>query len=171
MNGYCVVVLDNRRARFFSLSGARVPRNRSGPVLVEERDLVNPEAEMRDRDLFTDTQTGCNRSMGGVAHRYDDHRGHHRESLSQHFARRVVHEARAMAQDMGADSVILSSSSSMLGVLRKEAALVHEPRTWKVVQGDMARMPPREIHDLLARKDIIPAMTPPSAPATNRAGR
>lgn len=171
MNGYCVVVMDTRRARFFSLSGARVSRNRSGPVLVEERDLVNPEAEMRDRDLFSDTRTGSNRSDAGPAHRYDDHRDHHRDSLAQHFARRVVHEARAMAEDMGAESVILSTSAPMFGVLRKEAALIHGPHDWKVVRGDMARMPPMEIQDLLARKDLIPARSPPAAPASNRAGR
>lgn len=168
MSGFCVVALDARRARLFSMGGGRVPRNRSGPELREEEDLVNPENRIRDRDLFADTRTGSNRCGGGPARQFDDHRARHRANISRSFARRVLDECRQMAERRDAE-VVISASSIMVGLIREEMAAIPATRPWKVIRGDLACKSVKEIQDLLSRKGLIPACAPPAATATNRA--
>ena len=169
MSGFCVVALDARRARLFSMSEGRVSRNRSGPELREEEDLVSPENRIKDRELFTDTRTGSNRCGGGPARQFDDHRARHRENISRSFARRVMDECRQMVERLDAHEVVVSASSLMVGLIRKEMASIPEAREWKVIRGDLACKPVKEIQDLLSRKGLIPACAPPVATATNRA--
>ncbi|MBP7274682.1 MAG: host attachment protein [Kiritimatiellae bacterium] len=168
MSEYCVVALDARRARFFSLRDGRVPRNRSGPELREEEDLVNPESRMKDRELFSDNRTGSNRCGGGPTRRFDDHRARHRENTCRQFARRVIGQCRKMEDRLDHPEVIVSASAMMLGRLRKELAAIPGMRNWKVMRGDLVTQPMKNIQDLLARKGHIPACAPPAGTATNR---
>ncbi len=164
MSEYCVVVLDAVRARFFSVEPARRPRTESGPRLAERTALLNPEVEMRDGQLFSETRTGANRSGTGPAHRYDDHRTRHRAEFLRRFAGRIAQEACRVAEDLGARTVVLAASRSMLGALRACRARMASPRLdWKELARELTRQPPDAIQAHLARAGLIPACRPPQA--------
>ena len=163
MSDYCVVVLDAARARFFSVEPARRPRTESGPRLLERTALLNPEEEMRDDQLFSETRTGAHRSGTGPARRYDDHRSRHRAEFLRRFAARIVKEICRTADDLGARTVVLAASRSMLGALRacRNRAATHL-RDWKELDRELTRQPPDAIQARLARAGLIPACHPPT---------
>ena len=94
MSAYCIIVADMARARFFNLEPVASSGFKSGPNLVEQGGLIIPRGELRYRDTFADTETGCNMGPGGATHSYDDHRSRHRLEFERRFAelRKVARE-------------------------------------------------------------------------------
>src|SRR3569623_141961 len=118
MSGYCVVTADGIRARFFCLERTPLPEVDGGPFLAEEPEaLINTEADMPGRELFSDTKTGRN-AGNGMAHSYDDHRTQHMEEIKRRFAKLVVDEALRLAERRKPKILVLAAEKQMLGYLR-----------------------------------------------------
>ncbi len=157
MSDYVVVVADGARARFFSLEEA--PIGEGGPNLIEHEDLVNPEAEMAGRELYTDEKSGRNKAPGGgPAHGYDDHRERHNEEIEQRFAKNVAAEAVQRVKRHGAVKLILVADKRMLGMLR--SALSPDGFRVAEVPKDLSKLKPHALHEYLAGEKLIPARKP-----------
>ena len=166
MTQYCVVVVDGARARFFTLQPAELPELESSPRLVELEDLVNPEAEVPDRELWTEAKTGRNRAPnGGPAHGYDDHRERHEDELERRFANSVGEHCEALARREKADVIVLAAQKRMLGFLRQTVVPRLKGMEVKEYTKDLSKLGPQEIHDHLAREALVPERKPPASRA------
>jgi len=163
MSDYFVVVTGGARARFFTLEPVEFPEFESGPRLIDCGELFNPEKEMAERDLYTDSKTGRGRApRGGPAHGYEDHRSQHEDDFDRLFARKVLEKARRLAQANQARYVILVAPAHMLGLVRQELdnILKHGMEVHKLAK-DTTKFSPKQIHDHLAKEHVLPACKRP----------
>ncbi len=158
MSEYCVVVSGGARARFFTLEPVDFPELESGPKLIDKGELLNPEKKTAGRDLYTDLRTGRSRApRGGPSHGYDDHRTQHDDEFDRRFARRVLQKARRLAKENRARRIVMAAPARMLGLLRQDlAGIPKEGIEVHKVAKDMSKFSPRQIHDHLARKQLLP---------------
>ncbi len=157
MSGYCVVTVDGVRARFFCLEPVQQPDIESGPNLVEHREaLINAEAELSGRELWSDTKTGRN-AANGMAHGYDDHRGQHIEEFKRRFAKQVADEALQLAEHRSVKKLVFAAEKQMLGHLR--AALHVSPKAGFEIHElakDLSRLSPEDLQAHLAAQGLVP---------------
>ncbi len=158
MNGNCVIVADNGRARFFRLTDVEFPELESGPNLEEINDLVNPEREAAGDEIWSDAKSGRNRGNGGApAHGYDDHRDQHEEEFDRRFARSIASEAERLANGSTRELVVVAQKRA-LGLLRNELAhLGKRGVRIRELAKDLSKLSPLELQDHLARLNLIPA--------------
>ncbi len=163
MGDYCIVVASGLHARCFTLEPVELPELESGPKLVERGQLFNREKEMARRDLYTDSKTGRGRApQGGPAHGYDDHRSQHEDELERRFARRVLEKTNCVAEANNSRCVVLVAPARMLGLLRRHLDIFRKHGV--EVHGlakDMTKCSPKQIHDNLAREQLLPACKRP----------
>jgi protein required for attachment to host cells len=165
MSDYCVVVTGGAHARFFTLEPVEFPELESGPRLVDCGKLFNPEKEIPERDLYTDSKPGRGRSpQGGRAHGYDDHRSQHEDEFERRFARQVLQETRRIARAKKARRVILAAPGRMLGLLREDLNTIFKQglEVHKLAK-DMTKFSSKQIHEHLAKERLIPARRRPGA--------
>ncbi|WP_297527343.1 host attachment protein [Thiohalobacter sp.] len=166
MNGNCVIVADNGRARFFRLADVEFPELESGPNLEEINDLVNPEREAAGDEIWSDIKSGRNRGNGGApAHGYDDHRDQHEDEFDRRFARTIAAEAERLANGSTRELVVVAQKRA-LGLLRNElAALGKRGVRIRELAKDLSKLSPIELQDHLARLNLIPPRRMRSAQA------
>ena len=163
MGNYCVVVASGSHARCFTLEPVELPELESGPKLVERAELFNPEKEIARRDLYADSKIGRGRAPhGGPSHGYDDHRSQHEDELERRFARKVLEKTRRVAEANKARCVMLVAPARMLGLLRQHLDIIRK-RGMEVhgLAKDMTKFSPKQIHDYLAREQLLPACKRP----------
>ena len=162
---YYVVAVDAARARFFRLENADVPEFESGPNLVEDGALTNPESEMAGRDVFTDSKTGMARPGGARAPvSYDDHRAQHLVEFDRRFARKIGRESLKRAKRSGARCVVLASTPEMLGHLRPVLEdITRSGIELREFARDVSKLPALEVQQRLAAQELIPPRKGPRA--------
>ncbi len=155
MSECCVVVADGARARLFALQ--EVELGEIGPNLVELSDLSNPECEAAGKEIWSDTQSGRNRSQAGT-HAYDDHRDSHRAELARRFASKIAEATTQLVHAQQARRLVVVAESRMLGHLR-QAMPVSNGRPLVVVElaKDLSKLPAQELHSHLTKAAILPA--------------
>jgi protein required for attachment to host cells len=163
MSDYCVVVTGGVHARFFTLEPVEFPELESGPRLVDQGEILNPEKGMLERDLYTDAKPGRGRSpQGGRAHGYDDHRSGHEDESERRFVRRILERTRQLAKESKARVIVLAAPARMLGLLRQEFDIIgkHGMEVHELAK-DMTKFSPAEIHDHLAKEQLLPSRERP----------
>ena len=158
MSDYCVIVTGGAHARFFTLEPVEFPELESGPKLIECDKISNPEKEIAERDLYTDSKMGRGRApLGGPAHGYDDHRSKHDEEFDRRFARKVLKRASSIAQANQARYVVLVAPANMLGLLRQELDIIRKGgMKVHILTKDMTKFSPKKIHNHLAKVKVLP---------------
>jgi protein required for attachment to host cells len=158
MNTYLVAVIDGAIARFLTLHPLEMPEYESGPNLVERDRLVNSNKEQQGEDLWATTKPGRNRGTFGQAHGYGDHREQHMNEFDRRFAQSITQQVNRLIQTYESTSLILVSAPQTLGILRdvlipnlSKPIPVHE------LAKDLCALKPREIHDYLAKREVLPA--------------
>jgi protein required for attachment to host cells len=165
MSEYCVVVANGARARFFVLEDAEVPELEGGPNLVElGLDLINPEKELADRDLFSQKH-GRNRAPGGgPTHIYDDHREQHDEEFVRRFARRIAQETVRRAHTYSRPNIVLVAQKRTLGFLRPALdSALRNGFSVREIPKDLSKLSPTELHEHLARDRVLPPRRAPGS--------
>lgn len=163
MNQNCVVVAGGGRARFFTLEEAQCPELESGPNLREINDLINPEAETRDKQVWSDMKSGRNRGAGGSAHGYDDHRSQHEDEFDRRFARSVAREAARITRSGAAKNLVLVAQKRILGILRSELEpLIKSGIPIRELAKDLTKLAPIELQAHLAREQLVPERRQPA---------
>lgn len=163
MGNYCIVVASGLHARCFTLEPVELPELESGPKLIERGEVLKPEKEIARRDLYTDSKTGRGRAPhGGPSHGYDDHRSQHEDELERRFARKVLEKTRSVAETNKARCIVLIAPAPMLGLLRQHLDIIRKGSM--EVHGlakDLTKFSPKQIHDCLAREQLLPACKRP----------
>ncbi len=161
MSDYCVVLADAVRARIFTLEPAQRPEMESGPNLVEYRDLVNPEMEQHDKELWSEMKSGRNRASSGAAHGYDDHRDKHAEEYVSRFARQVAGDVESLISANHARHVVVLAEKRMLGFLRSSMNLKGDVQVHEVAK-NLSKLSPSELHSRLAEDGLLPKRQRPT---------
>lgn len=159
-----VVVADGARARIFTLWEPDLPDIQGGPELREDEDLVNPEAELAQRERFSDVG-GYHHTGRGASHGYDDHRGQHEADVDRRFARRVAERAANFAMEARASRCVVAAKAKMLGMLRREIGSRVGPEVnIDECARNLSKLPPGEIHAHLADMGLLPERRPSRLP-------
>jgi len=164
MSAFTVVTANTACARFFILQEAAVPETESSPKLVEQYSIINPTGEKSETKRLGAPTSGRNRAPSGGSYPFDDHRGKHQIETLRRFVKLVVADAIKLArrQDAG-NSLVLAAEKRLLGLIREE---LHAIKTNGLViqecDRDMVGESPMKIHELLARRGLVPKMRKPS---------
>lgn len=103
-----VVVASGAQVRFFNLQHADDPAYESGPRLVEQECLINPQQEATDRELWSDN-----------THGYDDHRDQHRAEYCRRFLQQAAETLKRLAATNKVTRVVVAAEARVLGILRQ----------------------------------------------------
>ena len=105
-----VLVADNSRARFFAAERAASP-------LQEVRDLLYPEARLREGDLVTD-KPGSDRNPGAGTHGFGTEASHKQDGADR-FALEVCSQLEAARNGGAFRKLYVIAAPQFLGLLRK----------------------------------------------------
>lgn len=163
MNEFTVVVADGLRARFFSLKNARNPEIESGPHLVERDAMLNSENALSASERTGNSTSGRTRSPSGGSYAFDDHRAKHEQEALRRFAQRVIGKAVSEAcRQEPPLCLVVAAERRLLGALRAEWSSIKSKKLEiRECDRDMAGETPMKIQELLARRDLLPAVQKP----------
>ncbi|MGE5256181.1 MAG: host attachment protein [Hyphomicrobiales bacterium] len=158
MGAYLIAVVNDEKARIFTLEPVEFPELESGPRIVELQDLINPEAMTGAQDRYSDSKTGRGTApRGGPVHGYDDRREQHLDEVRRRFSNTVMKEIQKLAKAQRAGAIIVTLSASMrqyiypgLGKLSRQGYAVFK------VAKNMINFPPQRIHAHLADMGFVP---------------
>lgn len=157
MSRCIVAVIDGTKARFLTLEPVESPEYESGPNLIEQGELLNPVNELAGQDLWATTKTGRNRGKGSQGHNYDDHRSNHVVEFERRFAQAITDYLNTLSQVNPAQTLILAAEPHILGIMRDcLAGPVAKLPTIHELSKDLCHLKPRELHEYLANKGILP---------------
>jgi protein required for attachment to host cells len=158
----CIIVADHARARFITLEVPQDASVEGGPRLVEHRDLVNPEADIPDRALFSDRNGSAHASPTGAAHALDDHRGEHQRETERRYARRLLEETERFVAHEQATRLLIVSEPRLLGTLRQQLSYERFRGVEITELGEnLSRRPLEQIQSVLALRGVVPAAKAP----------
>jgi len=158
----CIVVADSAHARFITLEMPQAHEMDEGAHLVEREDLVNPEAEIPERWLFSDRAGRAHASPKGAAHALDDHRRAHLRESERRYARRLVEHAERFVKDQQASRLMFVAEPRLLGTLREQLPYERFHAVEIVEIGEnLSRQPLKQIQRVLALRGAVQAPSTP----------
>jgi protein required for attachment to host cells len=157
----CIITIDSAHARFFTLETPEEIVADGGARLEEAQDLVNPEADIPERRLFSDRRGRAHASPAGAAHALDDGRERHRQELQRRWLRRVVNEMEHFAQRENATKLLLVAEPRLLGALRDQPGYHLREIDIVEVGENLTQRPAEQIQAILALRGAVPAAAAP----------
>jgi protein required for attachment to host cells len=162
MTTTCIIVADGARARFITLHLPEDPKVEGGARLVEHEDLVNPEADVPQRGLFSDRAGRAHASPVGAAHALDDHREDHQRETTRRYVRRVVEHAERFVSAQQATRLLFVAEPRLLGTWREQLPYERFRGVEVVEVGEnVSRRPLEQIQSVLALRGVVPAARAP----------
>jgi protein required for attachment to host cells len=159
MQGAVLIVADGARARLFAVDDRDQARR-----LHEHADLVNPEGELLEREVFADSRNGRanGSSTSRVGHTFDDRRQRNRDEGERRFARAIGKAAWELVGTVGAVQLVVLASPRFLGQLRPELRRI-VPSRFPVVElsETLAGQTTPRIEELLTRQGMLAPRLPP----------
>ena len=158
MGKFAVAVINGTQARFFILDSAASSEYESGPNLIEHKGLFDSTQELHGQELWANTKTGRNRGSNGQAHSYDDHRQNHKLEFEKRFANKISSAMIDLIQANQAKQLILVAEPQILGIMREvmNDSLLKNLNIQEVAK-DICHFNVNQIHDYLAKKELLPA--------------
>ena len=158
MAKFAVAVINGTQARFFTLDSKVSSEYESGPNLIEHENLANFLNEVHGQDLWANTKTGRNRGSSSQAHGYDDHRQNHEIEFEKKFATKISNTMLNIIKAHEARHLIMVAEPQILGLMREVMTdkLFSNLNITEVAK-DICQFNINQIHDYLAKKEILPA--------------
>ena len=158
MGEYLIVVVNDEKARLFTLEPVSFPELESGPRIVELKDLINPEAMVGDQERYSDSKTGRGTApRSGPVHGYDDRREHHLGELRRRFSLIVMQEVQKLAKAQHVGTIIVATAAPMGRYVSPELeTLAKQGFDVLKVAKNMINFPPQKIHAHLAQMGLVP---------------
>ncbi len=158
MTKFAVAVINGTQARFFTLDSAATSEYESGPNLIEHECLSDSTKELQGRELWANTKTGRNRGLSGQDHSYDDHRQNHEIEFEKRFANQISSAMLNIVRANQARQLILVAEPQILGIMREAMAdNLFKNLNIKEVAKDICHFDVNQIHEYLAKKELLPA--------------
>jgi hypothetical protein len=158
MGEFLIVVVNDEKARLFTLEPVEFPEFESGPRIVELRDLINPEAMAGDQERYSDSKTGRGAApQGGPVHGYDDKREQHLGEVRRRFSVTVMKEVQELAKAQHAKTIIVATAAPMGRYVSPELeTLAKQGFEVLKVAKNMINFLPQKIHAYLAAMNLVP---------------
>ena len=157
MGKYAVAAIDGTSARFFSLDSALSSEYESSPNLLEHKGLSDATKELHGQELWANTKTGRNRGSSSQAHAYDDHRQSHEREFEKRFANKISNALIDLVKTHQAKHLIIVAEPEILGIMREVMSdNFFKSLNLKEVAKDICHFNVRQIHDYLAKKNLLP---------------
>jgi protein required for attachment to host cells len=158
----CIIVADGARARFITLEIPEDPPIEGGARLVEHEDLVNPEADVPARGLFSDRAGSAHASPKGAAHALDDHREDHERETERRYVRQLMEHAEGFVKAQQATRLMFVAEPRLLGTWREQQPY-DRLRAVEIVEvgENLSRRPLDQIQSVLALRGAVPAARAP----------
>ena len=158
MAKFAVAVINGTQARCFTLDSAAKSEYESSPNLIEHEGLSDSTKELHGQELWANTKTGRNRGSSGQTHNYDDHRQNHKIEFEKRFANKISSTISSIIQENQAKHLVLVAEPHILGIMRE----VMTDNLFKKINiqelaKDIGHFDVNQIHDYLAKKDLLPA--------------
>jgi hypothetical protein len=158
MGEHLIVVVNDEKARLFTLEPVKFPEFESGPRIVELEDLINPEAMVGNQERYSDSKPGRGAApRGGSVHGYDDRRGQHLEEIRRRFSATALKEIQKLAKAQHVGTIIVAASAPMrqhiypaLETLSKQGYEVSK------VAKNITKFSPQDVHTYLADLGLVP---------------
>lgn len=158
MGKFAVAVINGTQARLFTLDSAVISEYESSPKLIEHPGLSDSTKELHGQELWANTKTGRNRGSNGQAHSYDDHRQKHQIEFEKRFAHQISKAMLDIIQTNQARQLILVAEPQILGLMREAMTdKLFKNLNIKEVAKDICHFNVNQIHDYLAKKELLPA--------------
>jgi len=160
---WCVLVADGTRARFLVLESAQSSEPEPRHHLVEKKNLINPNLDIRGRDLWSDPKTGRGRAAGGgPSHGYDDHREQHAGEFERRFAKKIAEDTALFVHACRHEQLVIAAQKRMLGFLRPELKrCLKEQVQVRELAKDVTKLNPTELYNHLAHRNLLPRRRQP----------
>jgi Protein required for attachment to host cells len=158
MAEYLIVVVNDEKARIFTLEPVKFPELESGPRIVELEDFINPEAMVGDQVRYSDSKTGRGTApRGGPVHGYDDRREQHLGELRRRFSVIVMKEVQKLAKARQVGTIIVVTAAPMGRYVSPESeTLAKQGFEVLKVAKNMINFLPQKIHAYLANMNLVP---------------
>ncbi len=157
MGKFAIAVINGSQARFFILDSTASSEYESGPNLIEHEGLADSTRELHGQELWANTKTGRNRGSNGQAHSYDDHRQNHQIEFEKRFANKISNTMLNNIQTHQARHLILVAEPQILGMVRESmTSSLFKNLNIKEVAKDICHLKSNQIHDYLAKKELLP---------------
>ncbi len=158
MGKFAVAVINGTQARFFTLDSAVSSEYESGPNMLEHEGVADSTKELHGQELWANTKTGRNRGLSGQDHSYDDHRQNHELEFEKRFANKISSAMLNIIQTNQARQLILVAEPQILGMMREAMTdNLFKNLNIKEVAKDICHFNVNQIHDYLAKKELLPA--------------
>lgn len=158
MTKFAVAVIDGTQARFFTLDSTAVSDYESSPNLIEHEGLSDSTKELHGQELWANIKTGRNRGNNGQNHSYDDHRQNHKIEFEKKFAQKISSALVNLIHATEAKQLILVAEPQILGLMRTAMTDgLFKNLTITEVDKDICSFNSNQIHDYLAKKNLLPA--------------
>ena len=155
---FAVAVMNGTQARFFTLDSAATSQYESSPNLIEQQSLSDLTQELHGQELWANTKTGRFRGSNGQAHSYDDHRQNHKIEFEKRFAHKISDVMLNVIKANEAKQLILVAEPKILGIMRSAMTdNLFKNLNVQEVAKDICNFKVNQIHDYLAKKELIPA--------------
>jgi protein required for attachment to host cells len=169
MANQCIVIADRARARFFVVKEAEDPSVEGGPNLAEQEDMVNPEGQLTDAELFADRRSGHAYSAPAGGYAVNDGKDRERLESAHRFVTDLSAATAEFVRSRKADELVVVATPKFLGLLRPEIRKVL-PKSTKLVELDEEltwhALP--HIQDVLTRRGVLPPRELPDSVYTPR---
>jgi hypothetical protein len=158
MSEYLIVVVNDEKARLFTLEAVQFPEFESGPRIHELEDLINAEAMVGDQERYSDSKTGRGTApRGGPVHGYDDKREQHLSELRRRFSVSVMKAVQKFAKAQHVGTIIVATAAPMGRYVSPELEpLAKQGFEVLKVAKNMINFAPKRIHAHLANMGLVP---------------
>ncbi len=158
MSKFTVAVINGTQARFFILDSTATSEYESGPNLIEQEGLSDVTKELHGQELWANVKTGRNRGSSGQAHSYDDHRQNHETEFEKRFANKISNAMLNIIKTEETKQLILVAEPQILGLMRETMTdKLFTTLNISEVAKDICNFNVNQIHDYLAKKQLLPA--------------
>lgn len=156
MSCFLVAVVDHSRARLFTFEDSDFPEQ-SPPALIEQKDFTNEASRQMGQDLWSNSQSGHNRSAVSHTYGYDDHRQNHLREFERRFASEVTGQLQQMQTTCEPTKLVLVAEPQILGILREtiQSCPLRSLRCEELAK-DISKLSVSQIHQYLADKALLP---------------
>lgn len=160
----CIVIADRARARLFSVEDSKGTPFENGHLhLREHRDLVNPEGELRDSELFRDRRAGrkSRSQVTGGGYGIDDGKDRERLESTRRFAKELATAASEFVRSQKSKALVLVASPKFLGVARTEVRkAIPKSVELTALAEDLSWHATTEVEKVLTRRGVFEAHEP-----------
>ena len=158
MTRFLIAVVNHRHARLFTFEENDFPE-KYPPALTERQEVINEHFNQRAKALWSNLQSGHNRSTVSHTYGYDDHRASHIQEFERRFVEDIVSQFQTLHEAYHPHRFILVAAPKLLGLIRSSLTpgQVESLQPYELAK-DLNKFTTPDIYRYLAEKQLLPKL-------------